>query len=1119
MKKFPFTGFLRMALCLLLVLGNSGLASAATAVTLSKLVLNTNELTLAVGDTSSLTATAVYSDGTTANVTASADWSSNASSVATVYNGTITAKAEGTATIVGVYTYTDGTKLSQAVTVNVTKKVKALTQSVYTLDLKKGGSDTITLTATYTDNTTDSTVSSDADWSTSDASVATVVNGKVTGIGAGTAVITGEYGSKTISVTVDVDVAKRITPDQSQVSLLLNEDKSIVLTATYPDGTTADVTSEAQWSSSDESVADVLKGVITGYKQGTATITASYGTKTAAVEVDVDQTSKLTVSDTDVFLRLEGTRQLTLTAGYPDGTSKDVTSAATWYSSDSEVAYVYKGKIYGYSAGTATIYGTYGDKSVAVDVDVSVARFLDLSESQISLGLKSSSKVTLTATYADGTTEDVTNQAAWSSSNTAVAYVKQGIITGAGTGTAVITASYGTNTAELEAEVGSVSKLNASETGIFLKASGTEQISLTAVASDGSSSDVTSLATWSSSDKSVATVSKGLVTGIAMGSATITAAYKNLTATVAVDVATAKHLALSKTSLNLAVNGSETVKLTATLADGTTADVTADAVWSSSDENVAYVSKGAITGYTEGEATITASYGSSTAAVSVAVGKSSRLSVDDSTVNLRLNGIQQLKLTSMSSEGTSADVTESAVWTSSDSDVAYVSKGLITGYKSGTATVTASYGGKSVTVSVSVEQASRLAASPGKLNLGINQSQTVTVMANYADGTSEDVTADAAWSSSDESVAGVDDGKITVYETGSATITATYAGKTATIKVTAGTPSKLSFSEKSVDLKEEATYSPVLTAEYENGGDVTVTTEAEWSTSDDTIAQVDDDGTITGTGVGTATITAKYGSVKATITVNVGLTDELEADVSLIAISVSETSQITVTATDSDGTEADVTAKAEWTSSKPTVATVKKGLVTAVLKGKTTVTASYGGQKVTVNVEVDQVSQIEASVDGLEMKSGDSQKVTVTVTFSNGDTRDVTSKAEWKTGSYKIATATAGTIKAAAYGKTTITAKYAGKTVRIPVTVDLLKYLDVNQTNVTLNKGETLQLTATATYLDESEADVTKAAVWSSSKDSVVTAKNGLIKANGKGSATITVKYGNKSVKIKVVIS
>lgn len=1118
MKKNSYFRFLLMALPLLLVLTNGGLALAATTVTVSKIVLNVSELTLAMEETSALTATAVYSDSTSGDVTVNSDWSSDKPAVATVYNGIVTAKAEGTATIVAVFTYSDGTKFSQAATVTVTKKVKALTQNVQSLDLRKAESGAIILTATYSDNTTDATVANKAVWSTSDAAVATVVNGAVKGISSGTATIIGVYGKKTITVTVNVEVAKRIEADQPELALLLKDSSAVKLTATFQDGTQENVTSLAAWSSSDEAVADVLKGVITGYKQGTAVITAKYGTKTTTVEVTVDQTSKLVVDDQSVFLKTEEAQQLKLTAVYPDGTTKDVTGTAVWSSSDSSIAYVYKGKIYGYTAGTATITATYGDKSVQVDVDVAVARYLDLSEEQLSLKTSSTHALTLTATYADGSTEDVTSKAAWSSSDELVAFVKKGSLTTYKlAGTATISAVYGTLETSTQVEVGAVSKLVASDDNVFLQISGTKQLVLTAVAGDGSSSDITSSAVWTTSDKSIALVSKGLITGYSVGTATLTGTYNGAAATVTVDVGTARHLALSETSLNLAVDAAKVLVLKATFADGTVTDVTSKATWSSSDEAVAYVDKGSITTYAEGNVTITAVYGGKTVTATAAVGKSNKLSVDNDSLNLRLNGTHQLVLTALDASGTPSTVTDSAVWSTADENIAIVTKGLVTGYKSGKTTITAVYGGKTLTIAVSVETAARLNLTVSKLNLGKDQSKAVTAMASYEDGTSQDVTEDAVWTTDNADVADVSKGTITAYATGSAVITASYGGKTATVKITAGTPDKLALQAKTIELKEDETYQAEATGSYSDGSDKTITSDVEWSSSDEKIAEVKD-GLITGLSVGTAVITAKIGTEKAAITVNVGLVDELAANVSLITMSAGDKEQITLTATDSAGVESDVTADADWSSAKTTIATVKKGLVTGVLKGKTAITASYGGQKVTVNIEVDQITVIEASVTNLAMKSGDTAKIAVSITYSDGKTKDVTDKAEWKSGSYKIVTVTGGSVKAVAYGKSYVTAKYGGKTVKVPVTVDVLKYLEVSQMNLTLSAGQSVQLTATATFEDGSESDVSKTAVWTSTKELVATGKNGLIKANSKGTASISVKYGGKTVKIKVTV-
>ncbi|GAB2703182.1 Ig-like domain-containing protein [Paenibacillus thermoaerophilus] len=85
-----------MLLAFAVLLG--GLASAAEP-ELSKLVLSKNEVVLQAGDTVSLTATALYSNKTTENVTIQADWTTDAPQVATVYNGTISAKAEGQAIV------------------------------------------------------------------------------------------------------------------------------------------------------------------------------------------------------------------------------------------------------------------------------------------------------------------------------------------------------------------------------------------------------------------------------------------------------------------------------------------------------------------------------------------------------------------------------------------------------------------------------------------------------------------------------------------------------------------------------------------------------------------------------------------------------------------------------------------------------------------------------------------------------------------------------------------------------------------------------------------------------------------------------------------------------------
>ena len=117
--------------------------------------------------------------------------------------------------------------------------------------------------------------------------------------------------------------------------------------------------------------------------------------------------------------------------------------------------------------------------------------------------------------------------------------------------------------------------------------------------------------TWSSSDESVATVSsKGEVTAVAEGKATITVTTQDggLTATCTVNVApkplvNVTGIELSKTTLTLNVGASATLKATVTPEDATNKNVT----WTSSDAAIASVDEGGVVkALAEGLATITA---------------------------------------------------------------------------------------------------------------------------------------------------------------------------------------------------------------------------------------------------------------------------------------------------------------------------------------------------------------------------------------------------------------------------------------------------------------------------------------------------------------------------------
>ena len=197
MKKALF-----ISLCVLLLAGSGCKKNAEPEpqkVAVTGVAVIPRSVTLKVGETKEIIATITPANADNQNVS----WSTSNSSVATVTNGLITAVSAGEATITA--TTADGGKTATcAVTVTaVYVPVTGITiDQGATAEVEEGK--TITLTATVQpDNATDKTVT----WSSSNDAIATVVNGVVTGVTPGEAVITAKAGDKTATCTVTVNSA------------------------------------------------------------------------------------------------------------------------------------------------------------------------------------------------------------------------------------------------------------------------------------------------------------------------------------------------------------------------------------------------------------------------------------------------------------------------------------------------------------------------------------------------------------------------------------------------------------------------------------------------------------------------------------------------------------------------------------------------------------------------------------------------------------------------------------------------------------------------------------------------------------------------------------------------
>lgn len=250
-------------------------------------------------------------------------------------------------------------------------------------------------------------------------------------------VVSGSWdGTKVTIGEVTTIEPTAIKLDQDKVTLGVGETATLKASIEPEEATNKNVT----WSSSDDTIVTVEDGVVTGKKVGTATITAetSNGLKaTAEVIVKEIAVTKVTLSETTATMTIGGELELTATIEPKNATDQRL----TWSSSDTGVATVdSNGKVTAKAAGTATITATAASGiTAACEITVSdevievTAVTLDRTEATVKVG----KSLQLTATIEPSGATD--QKLEWTSSDSDIAIVTDGRVTGVALGEVTIT--------------------------------------------------------------------------------------------------------------------------------------------------------------------------------------------------------------------------------------------------------------------------------------------------------------------------------------------------------------------------------------------------------------------------------------------------------------------------------------------------------------------------------------------------------------------------------------------------------------------------------------------------------------------------------------------------------
>ncbi|MDO9452743.1 MAG: Ig-like domain-containing protein [Stagnimonas sp.] len=1002
--------------------------SASTVLTVSAAVVTSVAVTpvnttLAKGSTGQARATATFSDRSTRDVTAMASWASSSPAVATVSNtdgsrGLVTAVSVGSTNISASFQSVTG---STALTVTAAALV-SIEVSPANPTVPKGRSGQFTATGTYTDNSTQNLTTS-VTWSSSNTAVASISNeagkqGFATAVGTGTSTIKAVSGniegSTGLTVTDAVLTALQVTPSTSAPAK--GTTQQFTATGTYSDQSTQDLTGTVVWSSSDAAVASISNasgssGLASALTEGTATITATSDalSSTASLTVTAATLSRIDITPSQPSIPVGTSQQFTATAVYTDSSTQDVSGTATWASSDSSVLEVsnssgQRGFAVANKLGTATvtasIMGVTG--STVATVSDATLTAIQVTPANRSLAKGFSLQYTAVGTYSDNSTRDITAQVTWASSNTGVASISnadgsRGLATASITpGTATISAASGSRTGATSLTVTNVtlSSVTVTPTNPTL-AKGTQRaLTATANFSDSSTQDVTSQASWSSSDSTKATVSdtagsKGLVVAVAVGSSTITAALSNAepsskksgTTSVTVNAATLSSIQVTPSTASAAKGTQQAFAANGTYSDGTMADITTTVTWSSSSTAVATISntspnngKATIAG--TGTTTISAVLSGITATASLTGTAAVLTSIDvtPKAPSVAAGRTQQFVATGTYSDATTQVITAAVTWVSSNTDVATISnadgsRGLASSTTSGTTGITAASGtitSAAVTLKVTNAVPVSLAATPANQTISNKSTQQFTAMETFSDGSVVDQTKAVNWTSSNTAVVDISNatdskGLATAKTQGTVTITATDASVTPNITVnttlTVG-PAELqsiAVTTKAASLPAGYKVQYTATGSYTDGSTQDITTSVAWSTLNTDVATVSDaagsKGMVTTVALGSTSVRATFSGLNgsATITVNDATLTSITVTPAGRSVGGGDTVQYTALANFSNGTTFDITKQVLWDSSNDTAATIdQNGLATgatggaSVFGGTTTIRATKG---------------------------------------------------------------------------------------------------------------------------------------------------------------------------------
>ena len=427
-----------------------------------------------------------------------------------------------------------------------------------------------------------------------------------------------------------------------------------------------------------------------------------------------------------------------------------------------------------------------------------------------------------------------------------------------------------------------------------------------------------------------------------------------------------------------------------------------------------------------------------------------------------------------------------------------------------------------------------LSVSPGRSSIALGQSTSFRVVANYSDGTTEDVTASCSWTALNPTIATINaSGVASSVSVGTTTIVAIAEGRTGTASlivskaaltaisvISPGSPIPLG---QSAQFKAEGTYTDKSVED--------ISDQVTWSAASPSVAAISSTGLALSKTVGTTQVTASLNNLSGSgqITVSAPALAALAVRSKDASAPLGATEQFSASGTYTDGSIADLTSAATWLSSAPGIVNINAaGLGTAKAVGSVSITATVGGVNgmETFAVSSAALVSIAVSASHSSLPLGATEQLNATGTYSDKSTKDITGSVTWTSSAPGvISVGSGGTAQTRSVGTAAIAAASANITgsTNLSVSPATLVGITISATSESIPVGETLQLTAIGTLTDGSTQDLTSSVSWASSSPTVLSIRgSGLASGLSIGSAGVTASTGSvkgaKNLKVSVPV-